>query len=633
MRTIVVGTAGHVDHGKTSLIMTLTGVDTDRMIEEKKRGISIDLGFAHLALEDGTVLDFVDVPGHERFVRNMICGVTGIDLALLVIAADDGVMPQTREHFDVLRLLGVEKGLVVLSKIDLVDAETREMAEAEISELVEGSFLERAEIVGFSARTGEGAESIVEHLRRLASELPERRPGTVFRLPVDKVYQASGRGSVVTGTVAGGTLGVGEEVAVYPAGVEARARSIQSHRDEREVVFAGQRAGVNLAGLKPDSLSRGVVIARPGSVSSSHMVNALLSLLSSAERSIKQRERIKVYAGTKELVCRMVLMDGESLEPGESAFIQLRCEEALVVFPGDRFIVRSLSPARTVGGGVILQVAAKKYRRFDSLLLSRLKALVDGDDASFVEDALRSFGYRTACPLDLVPLCGLTSERIEEVASDLVEACRAMLIEDRLVHVECFAELAAIIEKTLLEECERLSLRRRMRIIELRGKLAFDVESPLFAAALDRLANAGKVDFERDEVVARGRTVKLTARQSEVMAAARELYSGTLAPVRLVSLKDLCPRGASEVEGVLRFMGSEGEIVLFNDMSFMSRSAFEEVRNILLSHLLTEGAISLSQARDLLGIGRNPLQTILEQLDEDGFTRRVKDVRVLADQA
>lgn len=628
MRTIVIGTAGHVDHGKTALVKTLTGRDTDRMAEEKKRGISIDIGFAHLALDEETIVDFVDVPGHERFVRNMVCGTTGIDVALLVVAADDGVMPQTREHLDILKLLGVEKGLVVMTKVDLVDTETREMAELEIAELTGGTFLEKAAVIGCSPATGEGAGRVVEALCRIAHELSPRRSETVFRLPIDKIYSAAGRGSVATGTVAGGLLRRGDEVIVYPLSIYSKARSIQAHRRELEEISCGQRAGVNLAGVDAGVLERGMVVAREGSLAVSRMVNARLASLPSNPRPVNNHDRVKMYVGTKELVCRVIVMEGETIEPGEDAFVQLRCEEEIVAIPGDRFIIRSLSPVTTIGGGVILQVKARKYRKFDARTLTRLSELNACTEKVFVEDAILSLGYSAATEDDFAPLSGLQPERALAVAKELVGSGKVIAVGDGFIHAESFNELRAVIAQTFMEECERLALTRRMKIIELKSKLPFDLDLSLLSEALEEMVSTGQVELCGDDVVSPENRIKLTARQSEVAETALSLCGETGQPVRLATLMEACPRGASEVERVLKYMASEGEIVLLKEMSFIAKPIFDQIKERLIAHMTVFGAVTLAEARDLTGIGRKGLQAILERLDDDGITARNGDTRV-----
>lgn len=633
MQTVVVGTAGHVDHGKTSLVKALTGIDTDRMQEEKVRGISMDIGFAHLELENELVLDFVDVPGHERFVRNMLCGATGVDLAILVVAADDGVMPQTREHFDILGLLGVKKGLIVVSKADLVDEETLEMAELEIAELVEGSFLENAPILRFSAATGFGVREVLESLAELARSIPPKRTDTAFRLPIDKVYVSQGRGTVVTGTVAGGSLDVGEDIAVYPARISGKARSIQVHRRMTETASAGQRVGINVAGVEADSVSRGSVVARPESLVVSRMANVEIALLPSADRPLKQRERIKIHVGTKELVCRVVLMDREVLEPAETAYAQLRCEEEIVALPGDSFVARSLSPARTIGGGRILQISARKYRRFDSRVLMDLKAISSGDDRTLVENSLKGRGYRVSKAAEISPKCGFVPNRVERVLAGLAESGRAISIGDGYVHSESLSEVEGILKQLLLAECERRVIKRRFKIAEVRGKLAFEIDDALLDELLRRLEKEGVIELKGSELVVRSYEVRLSVKHAEIAEVARRLYRSSHAPVRYVSLKSACPRGAAkaDIKGILSYLADEEEIVLFDDLSFISKGRYEEIKKILGNHLARCGKVTLAEARDIIGIGRNPLQTILERLDDEGFTKRKGDVRVLSE--
>jgi selenocysteine-specific elongation factor len=353
---IILGTAGHIDHGKSSLIKALTGIDPDRLKEEKLRGITIELGFASLTLPSGQLLGIVDVPGHERFVRHMVAGATGMDLVALVIAADEGVMPQTREHLEICELLKVKQGLVVLTKIDLVEADWLDLVEEEIREALKGTFLDGAPLVRFSAVTGEGAEDLVATLAELAAAVPPKPPGGIFRLPVDRVFTIKGFGTVVTGTAISGRLKVGDAVTVYPPLYKARVRSLQTHGASVEELLAGSRAAVNLQGLEKEEMERGMVVATPGALIPSRRVDALIQVLESVPRPLKHRQAVRFHTGTSERLAVPLLLDADELPPGAAGYAQFLLRETVALKPGDRFVIRNLSPAITWGGGRILHV-------------------------------------------------------------------------------------------------------------------------------------------------------------------------------------------------------------------------------------------------------------------------------------
>ncbi len=401
---IILGTAGHVDHGKTTLVKALTGTDTDRLAEEKKRGITIELGFAHLRLPNGQLLGVVDVPGHERFIKNMVAGAGGIDLVMLLVAADEGVMPQTREHFDVCRLLGVERGLVVISKCDTVDEELIELVTEEVSELTAGSFLEEAPVVPVSAVSGQGLDELLKVLEELAAEVRERPETGAFRLPVDRAFVIKGFGTVVTGTVISGSLGLGETVELHPSGLSSRVRSLQAYGQEREKVFAGERAAINLQGLEKSEIERGEVLARPDSVIPTSMFDLRYTHLASASSPLPPRSKMLVHSGTAALMGTVVVLDGSELEPGTTGFVQVRLDKPTVVVYGDRIVLRSFARRETVGGGRVINPCPTKHRLKDfPVLKPEFEILERGEAAAVVAVLVRQAG---------VAGCGSISSRL-----------------------------------------------------------------------------------------------------------------------------------------------------------------------------------------------------------------------------
>src|SRR5437660_1453689 len=389
-RHVVVGTAGHIDHGKTSLVKALTGTDTDRLPEEKARGITIDLGFAFLEEPDGLTIEVVDVPGHERFVKNMVAGVGGIDLAMLVIAADESVMPQTREHLAICSLLHIRTGLVVLTKIDMVEPDWIELVRDDVATLVRGTFLEGAPVVPVSAKTGAGLDELRATLRRLAETVPARGTDQLPRLPIDRVFTIKGFGTVVTGTLAAGTLGVDDRVEVFPRGLVAKVRGLQAHGHAVERAVAGQRTAVNLQGLERAAVERGDVIGHAGTLSATTLVDVVLEILADAARPLKSRDRVRLHAGTSEIMARALLLDGAELAPGARGFARLRLEAPLVALAGDRFVIRSYSPIVTIGGGTLLDTDPPRLKR--PARLAHLEILAAGAPEAVVEEHVRGAG-------------------------------------------------------------------------------------------------------------------------------------------------------------------------------------------------------------------------------------------------
>ncbi len=363
MKHVVVGTAGHIDHGKTSLVRALTGIDTDRLPEEKARGITIDLGFAFLEEPDGLVIEIVDVPGHERFVKNMLAGIGGIDLAMLVVAADEGVMPQTREHLAICSLLHIKAGLVVLTKSDMVESDWLELVKDDVAGLVRGTFLEGAPVVTASAKTGQGLDDLRQTLRTLAGNVPTRGTGQLARLPIDRVFTVKGFGTVVTGTLAAGRFGADDRVEIYPKGLQAKIRGLQTHGRSVTEAVAGQRTAINLQGLERAAIDRGDVVGLPGTLVPSVLVDGTLELLADAPRALESRDRIRFHVGTSEIMARVLLLDRAVLEPGDTGFARFRLESTVVALPGDRFVIRSYSPFVTIGGGTLLDVAPPRFKR------------------------------------------------------------------------------------------------------------------------------------------------------------------------------------------------------------------------------------------------------------------------------
>ena len=420
MKNIIIGTAGHIDHGKTTLIKALTGRNTDRWEEEQRRGITIDLGFTYFDLKNGDRVGIIDVPGHERFINNMVAGVVGMDLVMLVVAADEGIMPQTREHMDILGELGIEKSILVLNKCDLVEEDWLELVKEEIKEELEGTFLEQAPIVEVSAATGQGIPELIEVIERLtAEEVVEKDVNTIPRLPIDRVFSLSGFGTIITGTLLAGTISKEDNLQVYPIGKEYKIRNIQVHGQDVEKCYAGQRVAINLSNVKKSELRRGCVLAPPNNMKNTMLLDVKLNVLPSSMRVLTNHTRLHLFTGTSEILCRAVLLDKEEIGPGESGFVQLRLEEEIALRRGDKFVVRFYSPMETIGGGIVLEPNPKKKKRFDKDAIEELQRKESGSSEDVIELHVKSHEETMITVTELAKLTALSMEEVTEDVQSL----------------------------------------------------------------------------------------------------------------------------------------------------------------------------------------------------------------------
>ena len=572
MRSLIVGTAGHIDHGKSALVRALTGVDPDRLKEEKERGITIDLGFAHLDLGEGLVASFIDVPGHERFVRNMLAGAHGIDAVLLVVAADESVMPQTREHFHICRLLEIPRGVIVLTKCDAADADMQALAEMEARELVAGSFLEGAPILRVSSRTGQGLDALREALRGLARVAPARPSDGVLRLPVDRAFTLRGFGTVVTGTLVSGALAVGEEIEVLPSGRRARVRGLQVHGAPAERVEAGHRTAANLSGLDVADVARGDVVTRPGSLRATSILDADLSVLP-GERALKDQARVRVHIASAEVLARVRVLDAAAIAPGGTARVQLRLESPGVAGRGDRLILRSYSPAVTIGGAVVVDPLAGKRRRGSVSSIPR-----EGDAgaaaARMVEEA-GTAGLDAATLAARVTLPLPTLLATLQARDDVVSFGRDPV---SLVSPRARATLGETTEARLREFHGTRRLEGGMPREELRRRVFARAPDGVFEAVLDRLARAGRARVSADSVALAGHEVRFTAEEEKVRASL--LAAARVAQLAGVDLAHPPPglEGASPlIEKMARALAGEGLLRRVGD-AFVDRASLDALQ-------------------------------------------------------
>ena len=627
----IIGTAGHIDHGKTLLVKALTGVDTDRAPEEKARGITIELGFAFFG-DEATI---VDVPGHERFVKTMVAGVSSIDLGLFVIAADDGVMPQSREHLDILNLLGVKRGLVVLNKIDLVDEEWIELVEEDIRELVRGSFLEGEDIVRVSALSGSGIDALRRRLETLVEATVEKRAEGPFRLPVDRTFRVKGFGMVGTGTVVSGSLGEGEGLELQPAGRRIRARGLQKHGAAVPAVRTGDRAAVNLPGLDEADVRRGDLLASPGYFRPTHMLDARLRLLPSSPRELGQRTRVRLHLGTREIMARVVLLKGDVLAPGADALVQLRLEAPVVAVWGDRFVIRRYSPALTIGGGRILEPHPQKHRRRDPEPGRQLAALETTVLEEAVEAKLRIAPEKLKSGRGLAGDLGQSLERVEGVLGALERGDRAVLmqVDNELcaLHTEAWDGLSRRVEAGLQGFHRDNPLKQGLRREEWRNLCARDLHPVLFDRLLEALERAGRIALDGAVVRAASHRIRLSA-EEEALKEQIEKVLRTAGFAEMPGAGELAQQlrvDRSAMDDLLRALQSLGLVATLEGGLILHTETLEAMRAKLRRYLGQKEEITVADFRDLIAGNRKYALALLGYFDREGFTERRGDVRVL----
>jgi selenocysteine-specific elongation factor len=638
-RHVIVGTAGHVDHGKTELVKALTGVNTDRLKEEQERGISIELGFAELVLPSGDRVGLVDVPGHERFVKAMVAGAAGMDLGMLVVAADESVMPQTREHLEVLQLLGLRGGIVVVTKCDLADADTLAVVDAEIDDLVQGTFLEAALRVRVSARTGQGLDDLRAALDAVTARLPVRPLDAAFRLPVDRVFTLAGVGLLVTGTAWSGRVREGDTVEVLPEARTARVRSVQVHAEKRAVAVAGERVALNLHGLKSGDVERGMLVATPGVLRASFMLDVTLQLLPSWERPLANRTRLRIHHGAAELLGRVVLLDREALEPGAAGPAQLRLESPLAAERGDRLVIRQYSPMRTLGGAVVLDPAPVKHKRFRADVLQAIALREQGGSEDLVHDAVRRAGLVGATPSELRAARVVAEEAVEPALDHLAEEGALQRLGEAFYAAEALARAASEVRRLAADYQRANPLAWGIGRAELQERLAHRGTKQRFGELLEGLARltqaggapallAGEPIHVRADALRVGSSERQLgdadrAALDRLEAILRDAGSTPPLPSEMQSQLGLGPRFPTFVS----LLEERGAVVRVGESLIYHRQALDALEARLRGHLATHDLMSMGDFKDLTGLTRKYAVPLLEYFDRRGLTARVGDNR------
>ena len=631
MKQIILGTAGHIDHGKTSLVRALTGIETDRLKEEKERGITIELGFAYLDLPNGQRLGIIDVPGHERFIKNMVAGASTIDLVALIIAADEGVMPQTREHLDICSLLGIKKGLVVLTKIDMVEEDWLDLVQEDIKEFLKGTFLEGALILPVSSSTGQGIPELIEVLERLSNEVEERSSAGIFRLPVDRVFTMRGFGTVITGTAVSGSLSVGDQVTLYPQEIQAKVRGIQVHNQDTEQVRAGLRTAINLQGIEKATVNRGDVVASALGLYSTFLLDLQVRLLKSAQRPLKHRSQIRFHSGTSEILGRLLLLEGEEIKPGETGFCQLRLTDRVALLPGDLAVIRSYSPVQTIGGAEVLNVLPAKHKRLNPEVIEQLWILKSGTDSEKVALQVLLAGTNGVSRQKLGQVLPLPPKKLDDLLKELLSQ-KVLTQWDKenkiIIHQLELAKLSKAATQELEGYHRANPLKPGLPKEELKSRLPQIRETKLFNFLLNQLGEQKILVQEKELVRLSGHKVLLKEDQQAVQNSLEEVYlKSGLQPPYFKELVEQFPKG--QPREVLELMVKEGKLVKVKEDLYFHKQAIDGLKKRLIQWLKEKGEITTPEFKEMTQTSRKYTIPLLEYFDALQVTLRVEDKRLL----
>jgi selenocysteine-specific elongation factor len=633
VKQIILGTAGHIDHGKTSLIKAITGTDTDRLKEEKERGITIELGFASLDLPGGQHLGIVDVPGHEKFIKNMVAGATGIDIVVMVIAADEGVMPQTREHMEICTLLGIEHGLIVMTKTDMVEDEWLELALEDIREFSQGTFLEDSPILPVSSVTGEGISELIDALDEIAGNIPQRPPTSLFRLPIDRVFTMKGFGTVITGTLVSGKINVGETIMVYPTGITSKVRGIQVHNQSAESAEVGMRTAINFQGLDKAAVKRGEVLSTPGALVASYMVDVSFHYLASNKKPLKNRTLIRFHTGTSEEMGYLILLDQEELPPGQTIVAQLRLDSPVAIVKDDRFVVRSYSPVRTIGGGKVLNPIPQKHKRLRQDVVDGLQHLADDDPEVVISQHIQQTGYGGVSFSHLKIMTNLTDKQLDTAIQHLLSQKTITQTdkENRIfLHQTTFDKLIQRSAEYLGQYHADNPLKAGMPKEELKSKFPQLTDSKVFNLILNQMIKSDQIVQEENTVHLSEHRVSLGADQADIRKKILAIYrQGGLQPPYFRDVPKMLDVDSQHTKDVMMLLVEEGQIVKTKDDLYFHIDAINGLKNRLVDFLKSNEEITTPQFKEMTGASRKFVIPLIEYFDASKVTLRVGDSRKL----
>lgn len=626
MKNVILGTAGHIDHGKTTLIKALTGRETDNLKEEKQRGISINLGFTYFDLPSKKRVGIVDVPGHEKFIKNMLAGACGIDIVLLVIAADEGVMPQTIEHLDILNYLDVKKGIIVLTKCDLVDEEFIELVKDDIREKTKGLFIEGAPIVEVDSVSRRGLDKLVQKIDEISEDIEEKKTDAPSRMSIDRVFSLKGFGTIVTGTLIEGKISVDDEMTIYPSEKKVKVRNLQVHGCDVKTAYAGQRTAINLSNIKVSEIQRGDVIAQTGSIEESMMIDVNISLVEHCKKSLKHWDRIRIFHGTKQILCRIVTLNEDEIQYGKSGYAQLRLEEKIVAKKGDRFIIRSYSPMDTIGGGVIIDTAPKKHKIYDESVIEALKIKEKGELKDILEEYLKLNLSNYITLKELVSYTGEKEEYVKEGLNALIDENKVFCVNKYYLHISHYQKLKEKVIEILTKYHKQYRLRNGILKEELRSKVDNSLKVKDMDVILNKMVEEKDIKVQDNLVSNYDFEVKFNQKQLSIKKEIED-KSRKNGLNSLMTKDDICNKNKF-YEEVLEVLTGE-TIQKLDDAYYIDKIVYENVKKDLLEYLNKNKEITVAQFRDITKSNRKISIVMLEHFDRNRITKRVEDKRIL----
>ncbi|WP_418585998.1 selenocysteine-specific translation elongation factor [Intestinibacter sp.] len=626
MKNVILGTAGHIDHGKTTLIKALTGRETDNLKEEKQRGISINLGFTYFDLPSKKRVGIVDVPGHEKFIKNMLAGACGIDIVLLVVAADEGVMPQTVEHLDILNYLGVKKGIIVLTKCDLVDEDFISLVKDEVKEKTKGLFIENAPIVEVDSVSGRGLEELVKKIDEISEDIEEKKIDAPARMSIDRVFSLKGFGTIVTGTLIEGKISIDDEMTIYPSEKKVKVRNLQVHGCDVKTAYAGQRTAINLSNIKVSEIQRGDVIAETGSVEESMMIDVNISLVEHCKKSLKHWDRIRVFHGTKQILCRIVPLNEDEIPYGESGYAQLRLEEKIVAKKGDRFIIRSYSPMDTIGGGIIIDTAPKKHKIYDESVIETLKIKEKGELKDIIEEYLKLNLSNYITLKDLISYTGDKEEYVKEGLDVLIKENKVIPVNKYYLHISHYNKLKDKTMDILNKYHKQYRLRKGILKEELRSRVNSKLKVKDMDIILNKMAEDKQIKV-RDNLVSNYEfEVIFNQKQLSIKKEIENITRKNKLSC-LVTKDEICNKNKFYEEVLEALIGDT--IQKLDDTYYVDKDMYENMKNELINYLKQNNQITVAQFRDITNSNRKTSIAILEHFDRNRITKRIDDKRVL----
>ena len=626
MKNVIIGTAGHIDHGKTTLIKALTGRETDTLAEEKKRGISINLGFTYFDLPSNKRAGIVDVPGHEKFIKNMLAGASGLDMVLLVVAADEGVMPQTIEHMDILTFLNIKKGMIVLTKSDTVDEDFIELVKEDVREKVKGTFLEDAEIIEVDSISRRGMDELITKIDKMTDEIEDKNLNAPARLNIDRVFSIKGFGTVVTGTLIEGKINVDDDLVIYPKELKAKIRSIQVHGESVETAYAGQRTAINISNVKVEEVNRGDVLASENSLEEAMMLDVRLSIVKHTDLGLKHWDRLRLYHGTREILCRAVPLEVEEINPGESGLVQLRLEESIVAKKGDKFVVRRYSPMETIGGGIVIDTNPKKHKRFDKAIIDALKVKEKGELSAILKEYLKNNSRNYPNIKEIMSYSGESEENVKKALNKLLDEKSVVCVNNMYMHINQYNLLKENTENELKTYHKKFRLRKGMLKEEVRSKIESKFKTREFDILLDMFINDDIVKVEDNIVSLKDFKVVLNEKQLKIKNEIEKTLN--LAGLNNIYTIGDITNNKKEYEEVLESLIGN-TVCRLEDSYIMSTKVYNNAKDRLVKYLKENNEITLGDYRDLVNSSRKNCMIILEDFDRNRITKRIENKRVL----